>query len=158
MKKNEDEDSMFMNEALKEAKKALDIGEVPIGAVIVKDKKIISRAYNEKEKKQDITQHAELTAIRRASKKINNWRLNNCTMYVTLKPCNMCTGAITQARIKRVVIGTEYESKGATESHGVGICDFDKNIEVKTGIREEECKKILQKFFKDVRKIKNSKN
>ena len=148
----EDEDIKFMREALKEAKKALAINEVPIGAVIVKDNKIIARAYNEKEKSQDITKHAEITAIRRASKKIANWRLNDCTIYVTLKPCNMCTGAITQARVKRVVIGTEYESKGATESHGVGICDFDKNIEVKTGIMEEECKNILQDFFKNLRK------
>lgn len=146
-----EEDIKFMKEALKQAQKAYNLEEVPIGAVIVKNGKIIARAYNEKEKKKDVTKHAEITAIQKASKKINNWRLNDCTIYVTLKPCNMCTGAIVQSRISRVVIGTEYESNGSTESHGVGICDFGEKIEVTVGIMEKECKEIIQKFFQKLR-------
>ena len=146
------EDIKYMNEALKQAKKAQLLDEVPIGAVIVKDGKIIARGYNEKERKKDVTKHAELIAIQRACKKLNNWRLTDCTLYITLKPCNMCTGAINQARIKRVVIGTEYESKGSKESHNVGNCEFGDNILVDVGIMEKECKEILQNFFKEKRK------
>ncbi len=146
------QDELYMKEALKEAKIAYELDEVPIGAVIVKDGKIVSRGHNEKERSKDVTKHAEIIAIQEASKNLNNWRLTDCTMYVTLKPCNMCTGAIAQARIKRVVIGSLYESLGATESHGVGSCDFDEKTEVSTGILEEECKNLLQKFFKEHRK------
>lgn len=152
MEKRENEDIKFMKEALKQAKKAYKLEEVPIGAVIVKNGKIIARGYNEKERKQDVTKHAEITAIQKASKKLENWRLNDCTMYVTLKPCNMCSGAIVQSRIKRVVIGTDYESKGSVESHDVGICDFGEKIEVDIGVIEKECKEILQDFFIRLRK------
>lgn len=145
-------DEKFMNEALKEAKKAYKIGEVPIGAVIVKDEKIISRGYNQKELKKDITKHAEIIAIQKASKKINNWRLNNCTIYVTLNPCDMCESAIMQSRIKNIVIGTMYEHKGAVESHIKDRLQFKKCISVKTGIMETECRKILKDFFEKVRK------
>lgn len=148
----EKEDIKFMKEAIKQAQRAYNIKEVPIGAVIVKDGKIIARAYNEKELKQDVTKHAEITAIQKASKKIKNWRLNDCTIYVTLKPCNMCTGAIIQSRIKRIVIGTEYESKGSIESHGIGSCEFGEKVEVTLGIMEKECKEILQSFFSELRK------
>lgn len=92
----------FINEAFKEAKKAYNIGEIPVGAVIVKDGKIISKAHNIIEKKEDATMHAEIIAIKKASKILNNWRLNDCEMYVTLKPCTMCQGAIYQSRIKKV--------------------------------------------------------
>lgn len=145
-------DETYMRAALEEAKTAYQVNEVPIGAVIVKDGKIIAKGHNEKEKTQDVTKHAEITAIQDASKYLNNWRLNECTMYVTLKPCNMCTGAISQSRIKRVVIGTLYESLGSTESHGVGVCDFDEKTEVTIGILENECRSILQEFFKELRK------
>ncbi len=146
-----EEDIKYMKEALLQAKKAYDLKEVPIGAVIVKDGKVIARGFNEKEIKKDVTKHAEMIAIQRASKKLKNWRLNDCTLYVTLKPCNMCSGAINQARLKRVVIGTEYESGGAKESHIVGSCEFDEKVEVEIGIMENECKKILQEFFREKR-------
>lgn len=145
------EDFEFMKQALKEAKKAYEKDEVPIGAVIVKDGKIISRGYNEKESKNDVTKHAEITAIRKASKKLNNWRLSDCKIYVTLKPCDMCLSAIIQSRIKEIIIGTDYIESGATESHTNGL-KYPKNIIVKTDIMETECKEILQKFFKEKRK------
>lgn len=150
------DDIFFMREALKQAQKAYDINEVPIGAVIVKDKKIIAKGYNQKEKNNDVTKHAEILAIQKASKRLNNWRLNDCTLYVTLKPCNMCTGAIVQSRLSRVVIGTLYESSGATESHGVGVCDFNEKTEVVTGVLEQECQELIKTFFKGLRKIDNS--
>ena len=142
----------FMKEALREAKKAYDIGEVPIGAVIVKDNKIIAKAYNKKEIIKDVTSHAEIIAIKKASKKLENWRLNDCTLYVTLKPCDMCFSAIIQSRIKNIFIGTNYKFLGATESH---LLDDDKikdYLNVNTGILEEECSQILKEFFKSVRK------
>lgn len=144
----------FMKVALKEAEKAYSIGEVPIGAIIVKDEKIIARAHNEKELKKDVTKHAEIIAIQKASKKINNWRLSNCKIYVTLKPCNMCTGAIIQSRISKVIIGTDYEYGGTKESHLDGNNDFGKEIKVECGVMETECKKILKKFFEEIRKTK----
>lgn len=145
-------DEKFMYEALKEAKKAYAIGEVPIGAVIVKCGKIIARGHNEKELKKDITKHAEIIAIQKASKKIDNWRLNDCTIYVTLNPCDMCESAIIQSRIKKVVIGTMYEHSGAIESHTKCELQNYKQIDVKIGVMETECKKILKEFFKNVRK------
>ena len=99
----------FMKEALKEAQKAYNKLEIPVGAVIVKDGKIISKAHNIKEEKQDTTKHAEIIAIQKASKKLETWRLNDCEMYVTLEPCSMCAGAIIQSRIKKVYIGTMDE-------------------------------------------------
>ena len=146
------DDTLLMKEALKQAKKAYALDEVPIGAVIVQNGKIIARAYNRKEHDQDVTKHAEILAIQKASKKVGNWRLNDCTLYITLKPCNMCTGAIIQSRIKKVVIGTDYESKGATESHGLGSCEFGEKIEVMDGVLEKECRQLLQKFFQQKRK------
>ena len=106
----------YMIEALKEAKKAFELGEVPIGAVIVKDNKIISRAFNKKESSNLATSHAEILAINKACKKLNNWRLLDCTLYVTVEPCLMCCGAIIQSRIKKVVYGTSNEYYGAVES------------------------------------------
>ena len=106
----------FMKEALKEAKKASDKLEVPVGAVIVKDDKIIARAHNLKETKFDTTKHAEILAIQKASKKLNSWRLLDCEMYVTLEPCSMCTGALINSRIKKVYIGANDEKTGAVGS------------------------------------------
>ena len=153
---NNNIDIKFMKEAIKEAKKAYLKEEIPVGAVIVKDGKVVARGHNIKEIKQDTTKHAEIMAIQRASKKLNSWRLSECTMYVTLEPCVMCTGALIQARIAKLVIGTMDEKTGACGS----VLDIPKDykfnhvIKVEKGIMEKECKEILQSFFKELRKSK----
>jgi len=146
----------FMKEALKEALKAYQKEEVPVGAVIVKEGKIIARAHNLKESKHDTTCHAEILAIQKASKKLDAWRLDNCEMYVTLEPCSMCAGALIQSRIKKVYIGTMDYKTGACGSVFNLFEDytFNHKVEVETGILKEECEKILQDFFKDLRKKK----
>lgn len=146
----------FMKEALKEAKKAYQKDEVPVGAIIVKDGKIIARAHNLKENKLDTTCHAEILAIKKASKKLNAWRLENCEMYVTLEPCSMCAGALIQARISKVYIGTMDYKTGACGSKLNLLEDytFNHKVEIETGILKEECEKILQDFFKELRKRK----
>ena len=136
----------YMNEALKEANKALKKGEVPIGCVIVKKNKIISRGYNKKESSKYATAHAEIIAINKACKKLKNWRLNDCTLYVTVEPCLMCCGAIIQSRIKKVVYGTPNEYYGAVESLGNTLANYD--IEIKKGILQNKCSFIIQEFFK----------
>ena len=130
--------------------------EVPVGAVIVKDDEIIARAHNGKEQKKDTTKHAEIIAIQKASKKLESWRLENCTMYVTLEPCAMCTGAMIQARMKKVVIGTMDEKTGACGSVLNLLEDYKFNhvVEIEKGVMETECKKILQQFFKELREKK----
>ena len=150
-------DIKFMKEAIKEAIKAYKKDEVPVGAVIVKDGKVIARGYNIKETKLDTTKHAEIIAIQKASKKLNTWRLSGCTMYVTLEPCVMCTGALIQARVDRLVIGTMDEKTGACGSVLNILQDYKFNhvVEVEKGVMEAECKEILQKFFKELRKRKN---
>lgn len=147
----------FMKEALKEAVKAYDKLEVPVGVVIVNNGKIIARAHNVKEEKQDTTRHAEIIAIQKASKKLNNWRLTNCEMYVTLEPCSMCAGALIQSRIKKVYIGTMDPKTGACGSVLNLLEDFTFNhkVEIETGILQKECEELLKKFFKELRKIKN---
>ena len=146
----------FMKEALKEARKAYEKLEVPVGAVIVKDNKIIARAHNLKETKQSTIRHAEIIAIEKASKKLNNWRLNNCEMYVTLEPCPMCAGAIINSRINKVYIGALDEKTGACGSKLNLLQDycFDNSVELEKGILEIECQNILKEFFKNLRKIK----
>ena len=146
----------FMKEALKEAKKAYTKLEIPVGAVIVKDGKIIARAHNIKEEKQDTTKHAEIIAIQKASKKLKGWRLNDCEMYVTLEPCAMCAGAIIQARIKKIYIGTMDEKTGACGSVLNLLKDFKFNhtVEIETGILKDNCEQILKDFFKELRKLK----
>lgn len=136
----------YMIEALKEAKKAFELGEVPIGAVIVKDNKIISRAFNKKESSNLATSHAEILAINKACKKLNNWRLLDCTLYVTVEPCLMCCGAIIQSRIKKVVYGTSNEYYGAVESINNTLKKY--NIEVENNILQNECSNIMKEFFK----------
>lgn len=132
----------YMIEALKEANKAFSINEVPIGCVIVKDNKIISRGYNKKESTNLATSHAEIIAINKACKKLNNWRLLDCTLYVTVEPCLMCCGAIIQSRIKKVVYGTSNENYGAVEL-------LEKNnIEVEKNVLQNKCLLVLQEFFK----------
>ena len=150
----------FMKEALKEAKKAFDKLEVPVGAVIVKDNKIIARAHNLKETKYDTTKHAEILAIQKASKKLNSWRLLNCEMYVTLEPCSMCAGALINSRIRKVYFGAEDKKTGAIGSVFNLLNDFTFNhkVEYEKGILRDECEDILQRFFKELRNIKNTKN
>lgn len=143
-----------MKEALKEAKKAYDNGEIPIGAIIVKDGKIIARAHNQKEEKNDATKHAEIIAIQKASKKVQGWRLENCEMYVTLEPCMMCTGAIIQSRIKKVYIGAMNEKLGYCGSvlNLLEYNKYDYKVESETGILQKECSKIIRDFFTGLRK------
>ena len=147
----------FMKEAIKEAKKAYQKLEIPVGAVIVKDGKIISRGHNLKETKTDTTKHAEIIAIQKASKKLNAWRLIDCEMYVTLEPCAMCAGAIINSRIKKLYIGTMDEKTGAVGSVLNLFEDFTFNhkVEVEKGIMQDECKNMLKQFFKELRESKN---
>ena len=155
-----DSKEKFMKEALKEAKKAYEKLEVPVGAVIVKDGKIIARGHNLKETKKDTTKHAEIIAIEKASKKLGAWRLLDCEMYVTLEPCSMCAGAMINSRIKKLYIGAIDEKTGAVGSVLNLLEDykFNHNIEVEKGILKEDCEKILKDFFKNLRRIKNRRN
>ena len=150
----------FMKQALKEAQKAYNKMEVPVGAIIVKNGKIISRGYNQKETKYDTTKHAEIIAIQKASKKLKSWRLLDCEMYVTLEPCSMCAGAIINSRIKKLYIGTMDEKTGAAGSKLNLFKDykFNHNVEVETGILKDECEGILKDFFKFLRKEKSLPN
>ena len=149
----------YMKQALKEAEKAYKKLEVPVGAVIVKDGKIIARAHNQKETRTDTTKHAEILAIQKASKKLNSWRLENCEMYVTLEPCSMCAGALIQSRIKKVYIGTMDYKTGACGSVLNLLKDFKFNhiVEVEDGVMQQECEEILKNFFKELRKSKKKK-
>jgi len=151
-----EEKEFFMKEALKEAKKAYDKLEVPVGAVIVKDGKIIARGHNQKETKKSSIRHAEISAIEKACNKLNSWRLIDCSMYVTLEPCPMCAGAIIQSRIKDVYIGTNDEKTGSCGSVFNLFEDYKFNHHVKSenGICKEDCEKILKDFFKELRKTK----
>ena len=149
----------FMKEALKEAKKAYGKLEVPVGAIIVRDRKIIARAHNLKETKKDTTKHAEILAIQKASRKLESWRLLDCEMYVTLEPCSMCAGAIINARIKKLYIGALDEKTGAAGSVFNLFEDykFNHNVEIEQGIMQDECEKILKDFFKKLREFKKNK-
>lgn len=154
MIKNEQEH--FMKEALKEAKKAYEKLEVPVGAVIVKDGKIIARAHNLKETKYDTTKHAEILAIQKASKKLKSWRLTDCEMYITLEPCSMCAGALINSRIKKIYIGA-LDNKTGTAGSVLNLFDdytFNHKVEVEKGIMVEQCETILKDFFKMLRKLK----
>ena len=146
--------SYYMNEALKEAYKAYDKGETPIGAIIVKDDIIISRAHNLRETLKDPTAHAEILAIKEASNILGGWRLIDCTMYVTMEPCIMCTGAIIESRIKEVIIGTKHiKNKRSEDNLKQKISYFNNNnINLTLGILEEQCSDILKYFFKELRR------
>ncbi len=148
----------FMKAAIKEAKKAYSKLEVPVGCVIVKDGKIIARAHNLKEIKQDTTKHAEILAIQKASKKLNSWRLIDCDMYVTLEPCSMCAGAIIQSRIRKVYFGAHDLKTGAVGSVFNLFDDytFNHKVQCEAGVLEDECEQILKEFFKELRKIKST--
>lgn len=147
------EDEKYMKEAVKQAKKAYALGEVPIGCVIVHDKKIIGRGYNRRNTDKSTLSHAEIIAIRKASKVIGDWRLEECTLYVTLEPCQMCAGAIVQARIPRVVMACMNPKAGCAGSI-LNIFDmpqFNHQVEAVRGVMESECAQILRTFFKELR-------
>lgn len=146
-------DCLFMKEAIRQAKKAAKLGEVPIGCVIVKDDRIIARGYNRRNTDHSTLSHAEVTAIRRASRKLNDWRLTGCTLYVTLEPCQMCAGAIIQARVPRVVMGSSNPKAGCGGSilNILEMKEFNHQAEVKRGVLEAECTQVLTGFFQKLR-------
>jgi tRNA(adenine34) deaminase len=152
-------DEKYMRAALLQAKKASAIGEVPIGCVIVYEDKIIARGYNRRTIDQNVLSHAEINAIKKACKYMGDWRLEGCTMYVTLEPCPMCAGAIVQARIPRVVIGCMNPKAGCAGS----ILDmlheerFNHQVETEIGILEEECSQTMKQFFRELREKKKQK-
>lgn len=138
-----------MKKALDEANKAFLLGEVPVGAIIVKDGKILARAHNLKDSRNSVTKHAELIAIEKASKKLNNWRLNGCIMYVTLAPCPMCASAIEQARFSELVYGAENNNQKNAE---IMTLIFNKSlVSIKNGVLASECADIIKKFFINLR-------
>lgn len=143
----------YMKLALQEAKKAYKLGEVPIGCVIVYEDKIIGRGYNRRNTDKNTLAHAEITAIKKASKFIGDWRLEDCTLYVTLEPCQMCSGAIVQARIPTVVIGCMNPKAGCAGSilNILNIPEFNHQVHTISGILEEECSQMLTTFFKELR-------
>ena len=146
-------DELFMKEAIKQAKKAEKLNEVPIGAVIVKDGKIIAKAYNMREKKMSATAHAEMLAIDKACKKLNNWRLSGCSLYVTLEPCPMCAGAMINSRIERVVFGAENPQSGAFGTK-LSLNEqelLNHRINVLSGVLKDECASLMNTFFKKLR-------
>ena len=143
----------YMKEALKQAKKAYALGEVPIGCVIVHEGKIIGRGYNRRNTDKNTLAHAEITAINKASKVIGDWRLEECTLYVTLEPCQMCAGAIVQARIPEVVMGCMNPKAGCAGSilNILEMPQFNHQVKVTRGILEVECSKMLKTFFEELR-------
>lgn len=147
------EDEKYMKAALKEAMKAYALGEVPIGCVIVSEGKIIARGYNRRNTDKNTLSHAEITAINKASKKVGDWRLEGCTLYVTLEPCQMCSGAIVQSRMDRVVMGAMNPKAGCAGSilNLLQMEEFNHQVEVERGVLGEECTNLLQKFFKELR-------
>ncbi len=146
-------DERYMKLALKQAERAYRLGEVPIGCVIVYQDKIIGRGYNRRNTKKTTLAHAEITAIDKASKVMGDWRLEDCTMYITLEPCQMCSGAIVQARIKRVVVGTMNPKAGCAGSilNILQMPEFNHQVELTTGVLESDCQEVLQRFFKELR-------
>lgn len=148
-----DQKEKFMREAIRQAQKAEKIDEVPIGCVIVYENKIIARGYNRRNIDKNTLAHAELSAIKKASKKLGDWRLEGCTMYVTLEPCQMCAGAIVQARIDKVVIGSMNPKAGCAGSvlNLLQISAFNHQVELETGVLEAECSSMLSNFFKNLR-------
>lgn len=146
----------FMREALRQAKKAYALDEVPIGCVIVRDGKIIARGYNRRNTDKNTLSHAELTAIRKAAKKLGDWRLEGCTMYITLEPCQMCAGAMVQARLTEAVIGCMNPKAGCAGSvlNILQTPAFNHQVHVTTGVLMEECSGMLTQFFRELREKK----
>jgi tRNA(adenine34) deaminase len=147
------QDEKYMKAAILQAKKAAAIDEVPIGCVIVRDGKIIARGYNRRNIDKNTLAHAELSAIRKASKKTGDWRLEDCTMYVTLEPCQMCAGAIVQSRMQRVVIAAMNSKAGCAGSvlNLLQMPQFNHQVEITRGVLEEECSSMLSSFFRELR-------
>lgn len=153
---DENADIKYMREAMKSARRAARLNEVPIGCVIVYEGRIIARGYNRRNTDKSTLAHAEIAAIKKASKVIGDWRLEECTLYVTLEPCQMCAGAIVQARIPRVVIGTMNAKAGCAGSviNLLQMDGFNHKVEVTRGIMMEECREMMQSFFKKLREDK----
>ena len=149
-------DIKYMKEAIKEAKKAYKLGEIPVGCVIVYNDEIIARGYNKREKNNQAIDHAEIIAIKKASKKLNSWRLDNCKMYITLEPCVMCSGAIIQSRIPDVIYGA-YDNRFGCHKSIINIFDvkFNHNVNISGGLLENECSNLIKDFFKELRKNKS---
>ena len=149
----EDTQKKYMRDALRQAKKAAAIGEVPIGCVIVHQGRIIARGYNKRNSQKTALGHAELIAIQKASRKLGDWRLEECTMYITLEPCPMCAGAIVQARIPQVVIGAMNPKAGCAGSilNLLQVDRFNHQTDTVTGVMEEECQTIMKDFFRQLR-------
>ena len=149
----------YMKAAIREAKKAYALEEVPIGCVIVQNNKIIARGYNRRNTDKNTLAHAELAAIKKASKKTGDWRLEDCTMYVTLEPCQMCAGAIVQSRLGKVVIGSMNPKAGCAGSvlNLLQMREFNHQVEMVTGVLEEECSEMLSAFFRELREKKKEK-
>jgi len=149
-------DEKYMKAAIREAKKAYKLEEVPIGCVIVQNDKIIARGYNRRNTDKNTLAHAEISAIKKASKKTGDWRLEDCTMYVTLEPCQMCAGAIVQSRLGKVVIGSMNPKAGCAGSviNLLQMKQFNHQVEMVTGVLEEECSTMLSGFFQELREKK----
>jgi tRNA(adenine34) deaminase len=154
------QDEKYMKAAMAQAKKAYALDEVPIGCVIVQDGRIIARGYNRRNTEKNALAHAELAAIRKASKKTGDWRLEDCTMYVTLEPCQMCAGAIVQSRLQRVVIATMNPKAGCAGSilNLLQMEAFNHQVEITRGVMERECSDMLSTFFKELREKKKQKD
>ena len=152
------EDEKYMRQALRLAKKASDNGDVPIGSLIVYEGKVIARGYNRRNKDKQSLAHAELIAIKKASKVMGDWRLEDCKMYVTLEPCQMCAGAIVQARIPEIVIGCMNPKAGCAGSiiNLLDIQEFNHQVKVTKGVLESECSSMLTEFFRNLRKQQKS--
>lgn len=152
------QDEKYMRVAIKQARKAYELGEVPIGCVIVYDGKIIGRGYNRRTMDKNVIAHAEMQAIRKACRVMDDWRLEDCTMYVTLEPCQMCAGAIVQSRMKKVVIGCMNPKAGCAGSvlNLLQVEAFNHQVELEIGILGEECSNLMKSFFRELRDKKRS--
>ena len=153
---NDTEDEKYMRQAMKQAIKAYELEEVPIGCIIVYEGKIIARAYNRRNTDKNALAHAEIEAIRKASKKMGDWRLEGCSMYVTLEPCQMCAGAIVQSRMTNVVIGSMNKKAGCAGSvlNILEMPEFNHQVRVTRGVLENECGSMLSDFFRELREKK----
>ena len=151
-------DEKFMREAIRQAKKAYALDEVPIGCVIVYEGKIIARGYNRRNTDKNTLSHAELSAIKKASRKLGDWRLEGCTMYITLEPCQMCAGAMVQARVTEAVIGSMNPKAGCAGSvlNILEMEGFNHQVNVRRGVLEEECSQMLSGFFRELREKKKA--
>ena len=151
-------DEKYMKEAIRQAKKAYKLDETPIGCVIVHDGRIIGRGYNRRNTDKSPLAHAEITAIKKASKKLGDWRLEECTLYVTLEPCQMCAGAIIQSRVTRVVVGCMNPKAGCAGSvlNLLDVKEFNHQAELVTGVLKEECSALMTGFFRELRERKKA--